>query len=318
MLWPKMRRGKIKMGRTRRGRKVNGVLVLNKPAGMTSSDAVQQAKRIYGAQKVGHTGSLDPLATGVLPLCFGEATKFSQYLLESDKKYRARIRLGITTDTGDADGAVISEVSPAGIGASEVEQAMCAFRGAIKQVPPMYSALKHNGQPLYKLARQGIAVERKVRDVTVYEIEMSKFISDEFEIELHCSKGTYVRSIAEDLGKALGCGAHVKSLHRRAAGPYCEKEMVDLDALRQIEDQQGLDALLQPMASAVAQWPAVKMVEPTAYFVRQGQPVQVAHAPLNGWVQLMEIAENSEERFLGVGEILADGRVAPRRLVVHD
>ena len=318
MLWPKMRRGKTKMGRTRRGRKVNGVLVLNKPAGMTSSDAVQQAKRIYGAQKVGHTGSLDPLATGVLPLCFGEATKFSQYLLESDKKYRARIKLGITTDTGDADGAVISEVSPAGIGASEVEQAICAFRGAIKQVPPMYSALKHNGQPLYKLARQGIAVERKVRDVMVYEIEMSEFISDEFEIELHCSKGTYVRSIAEDLGKALGCGAHVKSLHRRAAGPYCEKEMVDLDALRQIEDQQGLDALLQPMASAVAQWPAVKMVEPTAYFVRQGQPVQVAHAPLNGWVQLMEIAENSEERFLGVGEILADGRVAPRRLVAHD
>ena len=156
------------MGRTRRGRKVSGVLVLNKAAGMTSNDAVQQAKRIYGAQKVGHTGSLDPLATGVLPLCFGEATKFSQYLLESDKKYRTRIRLGVTTDTGDADGAVISEASTAGIGAAEVEQALGAFRGAIKQLPPMYSALKHNGQPLYKLARQGIEVERKVRDVTVF------------------------------------------------------------------------------------------------------------------------------------------------------
>ena len=306
------------MGRTRRGRKVSGVLVLNKAAGMTSNDAVQQAKRIYGAQKVGHTGSLDPLATGVLPLCFGEATKFSQYLLESDKKYRTRIRLGVTTDTGDADGAVISEASTAGIGAAEVEQALGAFRGAIKQLPPMYSALKHNGQPLYKLARQGIEVERKVRDVTVFQLEMTDLDADEFELELHCSKGTYVRSIAEDLGNVLGCGAHVKSLHRRAAGPYCEQEMVDLETLRQIEHQQGLDALLQPMASAVAQWPAVKMVESTAHFVRQGQPVQVAHAPVNGWVQLLEIAENAPERFLGVGEILADGRVAPRRLVVRD
>ena len=306
------------MGRTRRGRQINGVLVLNKSAGITSNDAVQQAKRIYAAQKVGHTGSLDPLATGVLPLCFGEATKFSQFLLESDKKYRARIKLGVTTDTGDGDGKVISQASTAGIGAAEVEQAICAFRGEIKQLPPMYSALKHNGQPLYKLARQGIAVERKHRDVTVFQLEMTEFNADEFLLELHCSKGTYVRTIAEDLGNALGCGAHVRSLHRRAAGPYCEQEMIDLAALREIDDQQSLDALLQPMASAVAQWPAVKMVESTARFVRQGQPVQVAHAPVNGWVQLMEIAENAEDRFLGVGEILADGRVAPRRLVAHD
>jgi tRNA pseudouridine55 synthase len=306
------------MGRVRRGRKVNGVLVLNKPPGMTSNDAVQQVKRIFAAQKVGHTGSLDPLATGVLPLCFGEATKFSQFLLDSDKKYRAKIRLGITTATGDADGEIVEEKDASGVSAGDVEKALGAFRGAIKQLPPMYSALKHNGQPLYKLARQGIEVERKVREVTVFHNEMTDFCDNELVLELHCTKGTYVRSIAEDLGKALGCGAHVAGLHRRAAGPYSETDMLDLDALRQIEEQQALDALLQPMASAVAQWPEVKMVESTAFFVRQGQPVQVAHAPVKGWVQLMETTEGADDRFLGVGEILADGRVAPRRLVVHD
>ncbi len=306
------------MGRARRGRKVNGVLVLNKSAGMTSNDAVQQAKRIFAAQKVGHTGSLDPLATGVLPLCFGEATKFSQYLLDADKRYCARIKLGVTTDTGDADGKEIERKDTVGVTADDVQSALTALRGKIRQVPPMYSALKHNGQPLYKLARQGIEVERKVREVTVFSNELSDFNGDECTLELHCSKGTYVRSIAEDLGNALGCGAHVKALHRRAAGPYHESDMLDLVALRQIDTQQGLDALLQPMASAVAHWPAVKMVETTAFFVRQGQPVQVAHAPVEGWVQLMEIAENADDRFLGVGEILADGRVAPRRLVVHD
>ena len=221
------------------------------------------------------------------------------------------------TDSADADGAVL-ETSSVTVSRADLEAVARRFQGDLEQIPPMVSALKHKGQPLYKLARQGIEVERKVRDVKVFRLEMTAFDADEIELELHCSKGTYVRSIAEDLGNVLGCGAHVKSLHRCAAGPYCEQEMVDLETLRQIEDQQGLDALLQPMASAVAQWPAVKMVESTAHFVRQGQPVQVAHAPVNGWVQLLEIAENAPERFLGVGEILADGRVAPRRLVVHD
>lgn len=309
------------MGRVRRGRKVNGVLVLNKPTGMTSNDAVQRAKKIFAAQKVGHTGSLDPLATGVLPLCFGEATKFSQYLLDADKKYCARIKFGVTTDTGDADGKVLEKVDNKtleALCADKVQAALNEFRGKIQQLPPMYSALKHNGQPLYKLARQGIEVERKIREVMVFRNEMTEFDGDECLLELHCSKGTYVRSIAEDLGDALGCGAHVKALHRRAAGPYTEDHMVDLAALQGIESQQELDALLQPMASAVAHWPEVKMVETTAFYVRQGQPVQVAHAPVKGWVQLTEIAENTDDRFLGVGEILADGRVAPRRLVAYD
>ncbi|MEC7105449.1 MAG: tRNA pseudouridine(55) synthase TruB, partial [Pseudomonadota bacterium] len=174
------------MGRARRGRKVNGVLVLNKPAGMTSNDAVQQAKRIFAAQKVGHTGSLDPLATGVLPLCFGEATKFSQYLLDADKRYCARIKLGITTDTGDADGKEIERKDTVGVTADDVQNALTALRGKIRQVPPMYSALKHNGQPLYKLARQGIEVERKVREVTVFSNELSDFNGDECTLELHC------------------------------------------------------------------------------------------------------------------------------------
>ena len=181
------------MGRARRGRKVNGVLVLNKSAGMTSNDAVQQAKRIFAAQKVGHTGSLDPLATGVLPLCFGEATKFSQYLLDADKKYRAHIKLGVTTDTGDADGG-FSSVDVAGITADDVRQALGAFGVKSNALPPMLAP--YNGQPLYKLARQGIEVERKIREVTVFSNELNEFNGDECVLELHCSKGTYVRSIA--------------------------------------------------------------------------------------------------------------------------
>ena len=222
------------------------MLVLNKPAGMTSNDAVQQAKRMYRAQKVGHTGSLDPLATGVLPLCFGEATKFSQYLLDADKRYCARIKLGVTTDTGDADGKEI-ECKTLLASLKMCKTALTASR-CHQTDTPMYSALKHNGQPLYKMARQGIEVERKVRDShCVHENEIHHFADgDECTLELRCSKGTYVRSIAEDLGNALGCGAHVKALHRRAAGPYHESDMLDLAALRQIDTQQGLDALLQP------------------------------------------------------------------------
>ena len=184
------------MARRRRGRVVNGMLVLDKPKGISSNDAVQQAKRLYGAQKVGHTGSLDPLATGVLPLCFGEATKFSQFLLGSDKQYWTRIRLGVATTTADADGEVVSTADASHITAQQVEQALSAYRGQIKQVPSMYSALKHNGQPLYKLARQGVEVEREARDITVYENKLVGCADSEIELQIHCSKGTYVRTIA--------------------------------------------------------------------------------------------------------------------------
>ncbi len=302
------------MGRRRRGRVVNGVIVIDKPQGLSSNDAVQKAKRLFGAQKVGHTGSLDPLATGVLPLCFGEATKFSQFLLASDKKYWARIQLGVATDSGDADGKVIAERSVEGIGEADIEAALVRFRGAIDQVPSMFSAVKHKGQPLYKLARQGIEIEREARRVNIYSNELSAFDGVEFELEIHCSKGTYVRRIAEELGEALGCGAHVVSLRRRQAGPYDETDLITFEELEKARESGSLDPYLQPISSTVRGWPEVELSDNTAYYLRQGQPVIVPHAPTSGWVRLLEKGA-SHDQFLGVGEVLDDGRVAPRRLV---
>ena len=289
---------------------------MDKPAGISSNDVVQQAKRLFGAQKVGHTGSLDPLATGVLPLCFGEATKFSQYLLDADKKYWAQVRLGITTETGDADGEVIAQADASSVTPAQAVAALETFVGEIEQIPSMYSALKRQGQPLYKLARQGIEIERAPRQISIYSAELLQFSEASIELRVHCSKGTYIRSLAEDLGAALGCGAHVSALRRLAAGPYEEGQATTLAELCETNDMQEMDALLLPVSSAVDSWPAVRLHEDTAHYVRQGQPVQVAHAPTDGWVQIFELAE--EDRFLGVGEILTDGRVAPRRLVAND
>ena len=217
------------------------MLVIDKPIGLSSNDAVQKAKRLFNARKVGHTGALDPLATGVLPLCFGEATKFSQYLLASDKKYWARLQLGVATDSGDADGKVVSERVVEDVDAAKITDALRFFRGEIDQVPPMFSALKHKGQPLYKLARQGIEIEREARRVTIYSNELVAFDGAQLELEIHCTKGTYVRTIAEELGVVLGCGAHVSALRRRAAGPYDESDLIGFDAVEAALDKGSLD-----------------------------------------------------------------------------
>ena len=305
----------VLVARRRQGRDVSGVLVLDKPAGFSSNDAVQKAKRMFHARKVGHTGALDPLATGVLPLCFGEATKFSQYLLDSDKKYWTRLKLGVATDSGDADGQVIQTRPVVNVDAEKIEAALRFFRGEIDQVPSMFSAVKHQGQPLYKLARQGIEIERQARRVTIFSNELAAFEGDELELEIHCTKGTYVRTIAEELGEILGCGAHVTALRRRAAGPYHEDDMITFEKLEAALEEGSLDRFLLPVSSAVRQWPEVRLTDNTAYYLRQGQPVIVPHAPTSGWVRLAEIEEDDSVRFIGVGEILDDGRVAPRRLV---
>ena len=258
------------MAKRRRGRPINGVLIVDKPQGITSNDVVQRAKRLFDAQKVGHTGSLDPLATGVLPLCLGEATKFSQYLLDSDKKYWTRIKLGVTTATGDADGEVTGGSDASQVTADAVEQALGKFRGEIEQIPSMYSALKHQGQPLYKLARQGVEVERKARSVNIFSNELVKFNGDELELNIHCSKGTYVRTIAEDLGHALGCGGHVIGLRRLAAGPYVGSEAISFEQLEAYTDLESLDSLLKPIGSSVKDWPKVRMVTDTAHYLLQG------------------------------------------------
>ena len=298
-----------------RGIAVNGVLTFDKPKGISSNQAVQKVKRLFRARKVGHTGSLDPLATGILPLCFGEATKFSQYLLNADKQYRVGVRLGMSTDTGDADGKILLVRSTSHVTKELIERKLEQFRGQFDQIPSMYSAIKHHGQPLYKLARQGIEIERTARRVTVYHNNLVSLSSDELELDIHCGKGTYVRTIVLDLGESLQCGAHVVRLRRTKVGSFTENSLVTWEQLEQAYDEERLRGLLNPVSSAVEPWPWVVLNEIAAYQVLHGQAVIVPHAPANGWVRLCEERSAAEQRFLGIGEILDDGRVAPRRLI---
>jgi tRNA pseudouridine55 synthase len=306
------------VARRKRGRPINGILLLDKPLGVSSNRALQQAKRLYFAAKAGHTGSLDPLATGVLPLCFGEATKFSQYLLDADKAYESTFLLGQITASGDAEGELLETRDASDITEADVAAALEQFRGEIEQIPSMFSAIKHEGQPLYKLARQGKEVERKVRRVTIKTLELRDFRPGEFpqvDVYLECTKGTYVRSIAEDLGQVLGCGAHVIALRRTASGPFSIDNTVTmpaLEALKQDEQEADMDALLLPTDAALGALPLVRLSESSGFYMQQGQPVLVPNAPCNGMVRIaLETGE-----FLGVGEILDDGRVTPRRLIV--
>lgn len=311
------------MARNRKGRAIDGVVVLNKDGGMTSNDALQKAKRLFFVAKAGHTGALDPLATGVLPLCFGEATKFSQFLLEADKRYRSTFILGVATETGDADGEERARSSAAAITETDVAQALDNFRGDIMQVPSMFSALKHNGQPLYKLARQGITVERAARPVTIYELELLDFrpgVVAEVDIDVFVSKGTYIRSIAEDLGELLGVGAHVKTLHRSQAGPFHEDQAISLEALTQ-ERGEGLAELLDhhllPMDLPVADLPEIQLPEDSAYYFGMGNPVMDAQVFRLGDEGDMVRVFDQDRLFMGLATITDDGRVAPKRLVVR-
>ncbi|TFZ53158.1 tRNA pseudouridine(55) synthase TruB [Serratia proteamaculans] len=306
----------------RRGRDIHGVLLLDKPQGLSSNDALQKVKRLYNANRAGHTGALDPLATGMLPICLGEATKFSQFLLDSDKRYRVIARLGQRTDTSDADGQIVQE-RPVNFTQVQLDVALDSFRGDIKQVPSMYSALKYQGKKLYEYARQGIEVPREARSIIVYELQFIRWEGDELELEIHCSKGTYIRTITDDLGELLGCGAHVIYLRRLQVATYPTERMVTLEQLNELLEQahrqeiapaELLDPLLMPMDSPVENYPEVNLLPVVAGYVKQGQPVQVAGAPASGMVR---ITEGEERKFIGVGDIADDGRVAPRRLVVE-
>ncbi|MDG1944965.1 MAG: tRNA pseudouridine(55) synthase TruB [Halioglobus sp.] len=306
------------MARQRRGRPVDGILILDKPMGLSSNRALQNVKHLYAAAKAGHTGSLDPLATGVLPLCFGEATKFSQYLLDADKAYESTFVLGTITDSGDAEGRVVEERDTSGITQVDVVAALKAFEGEIQQVPSMFSAIKQNGQPLYKLARQGLEVERKSRSVVIKMLQMRAFrpgVKPEVDIFLECTKGTYVRSLAEDLGNSLGCGAFVSALRRTRAGSFEIGDSITLSALESLKTNgeiEQMDEFLLPADAALDGLPLVRLSESGGFYMRQGQPVMVPNAPCDGIVRVaLETGE-----FLGVAEILDDGRVAPRRLIV--
>ena len=302
------------MAKRKKGRSIDGIVILDKAIGISSNRALQKVKRIFDAQKAGHTGSLDPLATGVLPLCLGEATKVSQFLLDSDKKYRAKLKLGIRTDSGDSEGKVFESCTDFQISEQQIEEALTSFKGEIKQVPPMYSALKVNGVPLYKIARRGQTIERKARRINVYSIELTAFEVDELEIEIACSKGTYIRTIADDLGQALGCGAHISALRRTQAGVFTEADCITTEMLKEEFEANGLSAIdghLIPMDKAIKDLPEVVLPSITARCIKNGQSVLVRHLPEKGLVRLYE-----EEQFIGIGCINDDGKVAPRRLIV--
>jgi tRNA pseudouridine55 synthase len=293
---------------------------------MSSNSALQKVKRIFSAQKAGHTGALDPLATGMLPICLGEATKFSQFLLDTDKTYQVTAKLGIRTTTSDADGEVVSE-KPVNISNEQLAVALESFRGTTKQVPSMYSALKHKGQPLYKYAREGIEVPRESRDITVFNLDLLRFEGDEVDLDIHVSKGTYIRTIIDDLGELLDCGAHVANLRRSAVGNYPPDKMVTLEQLQSLVEQaeeqelsasELLDPLLLPMTTACDGIPEVFIDDMSANFLRHGNPVKASNTPSDGLVQVFVGDNIIDGEFIGVGHIDDDGLVAPKRIVVLD
>ena len=301
----------------KRGRDIHGVFLLDKPQGMSSNDIMQKVKRIFQANKAGHTGALDPLATGMLPICLGEATKFSQFLLDADKRYLVTAKLGERTDTSDAEGQIV-ETRDVNVKTPEILTALEQFRGNILQVPTMFSALKHNGKPLYEYARQGITVEREARPITIFELNFIEYNAPYLTLEVHCSKGTYIRTLVDDLGEVLGCGAHVTMLRRTAVADYPTEKMLDWHALQSLAEQQDLallDALLLPMDTAVAKLPALILNESQTQGIGFGQRIKFDNPNrLQGQVRLF----SHENRFLGVAVIDENNVIRPQRLVVYE
>lgn len=295
-------------------RSVNGILLLDKPLGLSSNGVLQRLKRLFAAKKAGHTGSLDPLATGMLPICFGEATKFSQFLLDANKSYEVMAKLGERTSTGDEEGEIIATAPVLNMSYERIKQTMQQFLGEIEQVPPMFSAIKIQGKPLYELARRGIEVERKSRKITIFSLTLENVTQDTFSFRVHCSKGTYVRTLVEDIGESLQCGAHVTALRRIAVHPYGQAKMhtlPELETLFQQKSFSGLDACLLPIETSVRELPEIQLTPSLIFYLKTGQAVRV-DAPFGAnAVRLV----SSEGQFLGIGMVLADGRIKPERLL---
>ena len=301
----------------KKGRDVHGVFLLDKPQGLSSNDVMQKVKRLFQANKAGHTGALDPLATGMLPICLGEATKFSQFLLDADKRYVVTAKLGERTDTSDAEGRIVAS-RPVNLKTAEILTALSAFRGDLMQVPTMFSALKHQGKPLYEYARAGITVERQARPITVFELNFIEYNAPFLTLEVHCSKGTYIRTLIDDLGERLGCGAHVSMLRRTAVSDYPSDKMITWEALQQLAeagDLRRLDALLLPPDSAVSKLPSLFLTERQTQAVGFGQRVRFDNTEkIYGQVRLF----SAENLFLGVAEIHQDNVIRPTRMVNRD
>jgi len=303
------------MGRRRKkGRNISGVILLDKPQDISSNKALQQVKHLFFAAKAGHTGALDPLATGMLPICLGEATKFSQFLLDSDKGYRVIGKLGQRTDTSDSTGEVV-DTQPVNVSKKQLLKVLENFKGDIKQVPSMYSALKHQGQPLYKYARQGIEIEREARDICIYNLQLIRFDNDEVELEIECSKGTYIRTIIDDLGQLLGCGAHVTMLRRTFVADYPVEDMVTMAQLEADRDAgKSLDDYLLPMESPVMHLDEVVLDEDSAHYFGNGNPVNFPDLEEGEQLRVY----NEADQFLGMAEVDDELMLAPKRLVVYE
>jgi len=291
-------------------RKVDGVLLLDKPVGLSSNIALQKAKRLYRAEKAGHTGTLDPFATGLLPLCLGEATKFSQFLLDADKEYLAVVKLGVRTSSGDPEGDVIAQ-RPVNVSKADLLAALPRFIGEIEQIPPMHSALKHAGRPLYEYARKGIEIERKARRVKVHELVVESFSGDVCTLRVHCGKGFYVRALADELGEVLGCGAHLDGLRRTGAGPFRIEQAQSLEGLSELDEVQR-DARLLPADILAQTLEQLQLDIEAAWQICHGQAIWLPRLSVGQQFRLYA----PDSGFLGVGEVNQEGKVAPKRLVV--
>lgn len=293
---------------------INGILLLDKPIGLTSNQALQRIKHLFNAKKAGHTGSLDPVATGMLPICFGDATKFSQFLLESDKIYRVTAKLGERTTTGDSEGEVVETRPVVNVTPERVDEVISRFMGKQQQVPPMFSAIKHKGTPLYELARKGIEIERKSREIHIYALKQEGLENNQLTLYVHCSKGTYVRTLVEDIGGVLGCCAHVVALRRVSVSPYNHAVMYSMEMLQEIIRNSGPEGLLKcllPIETSVQVYPAVQLSTAAAFYIRMGQAVRTSLPSGSSLVRLVA----DDGRFLGMGETLEDGRVKPHRMM---
>jgi tRNA pseudouridine55 synthase len=329
------------MARKRKGRLINGILLIDKPQEVSSNHVVQRVKRLFKAAKAGHTGALDPLATGLLPVCLGEATKFSQFLLDADKRYFVTAKLGQRTDTSDADGDIV-ETRPVNVLEADIREAITHFVGPIKQVPSMFSALKHEGKPLYFYARQGITIDRPARDITIHSIDWVSLIGNELSLNVSSSKGTYIRTLVDDLGQMLGCGAHVIVLRRTAVAHYEASQMItfeELDALVDsnestaqasqvssddilasgVDDFTGIDNLLLPMDTPVKGLPSVDIGDRDTLFFQQGRDITIDSDTLQNTDlgEILRVYQTSNMRFLGVASIDKTNRIHPKRVVVY-
>ena len=293
-------------------RKINGVLPLDKPLGLSSNEALQAVKKLFRAAKAGHAGSLDPKASGMLLICFGEATKFSQFLLEANKRYLVTGKLGEISASGDGETEIISRREIGNVDKKRIEEVLVRFRGRISQLPTMYSALKHQGVPLYKLARQGLEVPREPREVEIFNLDLLKFEDDYFFLDVVCSKGTYIRTLVVDIEEALGCGARVAELRRLVVGGYTEDQMISMVQLEElVADGKDLGSLLLPLESMVSDLPEIILTPDMLYYARRGNVLWVTNAPLSGMVRLKE----KNGQFCGVGTVLNDGKISPKKII---